>query len=247
MTRPRNSENGSIFFIILLAVVMFGMLSYAVSQGSRSSAAALTREQARSAAQEIISYGNAIQKGVATLRLRGCSDTQLDFTNGGKSMRGNGNAYDYTNPNSPDDDSCDVFSINGGKVTPQLLSSGYVDSASISPAFMDVRSFVVTATRMAGLGEDSGAGGTDLIIWIGRLRPEVCMAVSDLLDVDNPGTPPEPPIDDFDCDGTIFNGAYTSCANAVGDIPELTGKSAYCSGYDDSGPMYNYFQVLVVR
>jgi hypothetical protein len=245
MTRLRDSQNGSIFFIILLAVAMFAMLTYAVSQGSRGSASALTREQAKTAAQEVISYGNAIQKAVAALRLRGCSDTQLDFTNGGKSMRGNGGAYDYTNPNSPDDDSCDVFSMSGGKVTPQLLSSGYVDSGSVNPAFMDVRSFVVTATRMAELGQDSGAGGTDLILWLGRLQPEVCMAVNDLLGVSNPSN--APPVDDFDCDSAIFQGAYTSCSNAVGDIPELTGKSAYCSGYDDSGPMYNYFQVLVVR
>lgn len=245
MTRLRDSQNGSIFFIILLAVAMFAMLTYAVSQGSRGSAAALTREQAKTAAQEVISYGNAIQKAVATLRLRGCSDTQLDFTNGGKSMRKNGNAYDYTNAGSPDDDSCDVFSMSGGKVTPQLLTSGYVDPESVGSTDMDSRSFVVTATRMAELGQDSGAGGTDLILWLGRLEPEVCMAVNDLLGVSNPSD--APPVDDFDCDSTIFQGAYTSCGNAVGDIPELTGKSAYCSGYDDSGPMYNYFQVLVVR
>lgn len=245
MMRSRPSQSGSVFVIILLAVAMFAMLSYAVSQGSRSSGTALSKEQARVAAQEVISYGNVIQKAVAALRLRGCSDTQLNFTNNGKSRRGNGSAYDYTNPSSPDDGSCDVFSTNGGNVTPKFLDSGFVDPALVDPSWMDAHSFIVTATRMEGVGTNAGAEGTDLIIWLGRLRPEVCMAVNDLLGVTNPSN--KPPVDTFDCSSNPFQGTYSSCPDALGDTPELTGKSAYCNGYDDSGLMYNFFQVLVAR
>lgn len=240
------SQTGSAFFIILIAIAMFAMLTYALSKGNRSSSTMLSSDQARLAAEEIIAYGDAIQKAVQTLRLRGCSDTQLNFTNTASKQRG-GTVYTYTNGQSPADGSCHVFDIRGGKVTARLLTSGYVDPALLpNDGWMHSASFIITASRLQGAGTDSAsASGTDIVIWIGRLKPEVCMKINEILGVENPSN--EPPTDTFDCDSNTFQGSYTGCADPIGDVPALQNSRAYCSGYNNSGIMYNYFQTLVAR
>lgn len=240
------AQNGSAFFVILIAIAMFAMLSYAVYQGGRSSNASLTNEQVLLAAQEIIAYGDNIQKAVQTLRLRGCSDTQLNFTNSMSKQKG-GTLYNYINGSSPADGSCHVFDVRGGKVSANLLSTGYIDPALITDnSWMHPASFIITSTRMQGAGTNAAAAsGTDIVLWLGRLKPEVCMKINDLLGITNPSG--APPIDTFDCDSNAFQGSYSGCSDPIGNIGALQNSRAYCSGYDSSGLMYNYFQVLVAR
>lgn len=243
-TMPRRHQAGSAFLIIMLAIAMFAALSYAVFRGSRQSMSSLTREQVTLAAQEIIGYGDAVQKAVQTLRLRGCTEEQLSFIfTGGNSFQVDGTEYDYSNPSATPDDSCEVFSPNGGRILPRKLKSGFIPSTGLPHNWMAPDSFIVTTTRVHGVGTENGS---DLVMWVGRLQPEVCMKINDMLGVPNQSN--LPPVDMFDCDGDIFHGTYSTCTNPIGDgTPVITGKSAFCSGYNASGQLYNYFVVLLAR
>ena len=101
----RKTEQGNVFFYILIAVALFAALSYAVSRNNTGSTDIFTDEQAKLAAQEIIEYGNTVANAVQKLRLRGCSDTEISFENDIIDGYENG-----TNT------SCQVFHVDGGDI-----------------------------------------------------------------------------------------------------------------------------------
>jgi hypothetical protein len=112
---------------------------------------------------------------------------------------------------------------------------------------MHAQSYKITATRVEGQGSDNvDASGTDMLLWVGRLRPEVCMEINNILNVDNLAT--TPPIDSFACQSWLFDGTFTACAaDPLGEAPELAGKTAFCSGDDASGTTYSYYRLLLIR
>lgn len=244
MNRAPSNQSGSALVFILIGIALFAALSWAIMQSSRGSAGALTQEQARLAATEIIAYGDAIAQAVQTLRLRGCTQTEISFSNnGGMSKSGNGVAFNYTNVNEPSDGSCNVFHMNGGKVIPKILSSGYVDPSLVPGTWMHAQSFYVSASRVIGHGSDSATPeGTDLLLWIGRLKPEVCRAVNSILDI---------PSETFVADpfaGPPFTGVYPAASEPLGNsFTAIQGKSAFCNMSSNDGINYNYHRVLIAR
>lgn len=247
-SQTANPRAGSVFFVILLAIAMFAALSYAVLNGSRSSTSGMSEETAKIAAQEIIAYGDTVAKAVQALRLKGCAAEQLSFAgNKNTSVRKSGTTFNYTNGNSPTDNSCHVFRLEGGKVNPTKINSGYIDSSLIATAsWMDSNSWRVIGARISRSWTDtSDAENTDIVMTIGRLTPEVCMKINDTLGITNPGG--APPVDSYSCDGQIYTGSFTACADAIGDIPELENKSAFCAGSSNNGLVYHFFRMLVSR
>lgn len=231
---------------------MFAALSYAVMQGSRTSEAGLTREQARMAAQEIIDYGSSIQKAVQTLLLRDCSLAQISFQDPSlNSKQRGGSAIMHYNPNSPTDNSCHVFELNGGKVNSKLLTVGHINPAMVTTStHMDSRSYQITMIRVLGAGDENwDERGTDLVLNVGRLTPQVCMAINDILNVSNQNTnPPLPPIDTFSAGLVDYQGVMQgNGSDPLADTPETTGHRAFCSGSDTSGETYTYYQTLIAR
>lgn len=247
-TQTTNPRAGSVFFIILLAIGMFAALSYAVLNGSRTSTSGMSAESAKIAAQEIIAYGDTVARSVQMLRLKGCATEEISFAgNKSTSRRKNGSNFNYTNSNSSADYACYVFRLEGGKVNPTTLNSGYIDSSLIANAtWMDSNSWRVIAARVYPTWTDpTGPESTDLVMTLGRLTPEVCMKINDILGVTNPGG--APPVDSYSCDTQIYTGTFPACADPIGDIPELEGKTAFCSGSSNNGLMYHFFRVLVTR
>jgi hypothetical protein len=253
MIQTSHSSNaGSAFFIILIAIAMFAGLSFAIIQGGRQSAGDLTAEQAKLAAQEVINYGDVIQKAVQTLRLRGCSLEEISFEDPNQnSKQKGGSIFIHGNPNSPGDKSCHVFEPNGGKVQSKLLESGYIDPDLVtSSTDMDSRSFIVTMIRVQGAGNEQwDDAGTDLVLNVGRLTPQVCMAINTILGIANQNVdPPLPPIDTFDSGLTDYQGTmHGNGGDPLANVPETMGKRAFCVGKDTSGETYTFYQLLVAR
>ena len=130
MNRPiKNSaplsktQNGSVIFWILIAVGLMAALSYAFMGSSRNSTSMITDTQADAYASEIIAYGNEVKSAVKRLRLRGCSDTEISFENNVSSP------IDYTNLNSPADESCHIFSLAGGSLNWPTYSDAIYENA----------------------------------------------------------------------------------------------------------------------
>ncbi len=229
MTR-NSTERGSAFFIILIAIAIFAALSFAVMQGSRVSQSQLSGDQARLAAQDIIQYANAVEKAVQALRLRGCSQQEISFE-GAEDGQWNGN--------SPSDESCHVFSLQGGKVHyKDVDTTYYIPGNPWSGLWMFIpdEDFIGVGTN--GCADDSCA---DLALELMDLKQDVCMAIEKIL---GDGTIPE----DDDIAGTgSYVGTFDSTPNIVGDDdPELAGRGAACVHETNDGT-YAFYQILIAR
>ena len=77
----RGQEKGTALFLILVAVVLFAALTYAVTQSSNGNAVSMSREVADNKATELVSYANLIRDAINRLLLRGCDERQVSFQN----------------------------------------------------------------------------------------------------------------------------------------------------------------------
>lgn len=119
MPDPR-SQRGNILFLILLAVVLFAALSYAVTQSMRGGGNNANKESASANVSEIVQYLTGVRASIQRMRLvNNCSDTQIsfDYNNGASScLTTETPATGYENANSPTDCRCHVFHPLGGGV-----------------------------------------------------------------------------------------------------------------------------------
>lgn len=204
MTARTPTESGSAFFLILIGIFLFAGLSYAIMQSSRTSVATLTQEQARVAAQELMAYGEAIRKAVQTLRLRGCSDTQINFAPAN---------YNAVNPLAPADKSCDVFDQAGGAVQFIKPTQWENELATYHDYWINGQSAV----------KDVGTSAPELILWTLNIKREICEQIRKLTNTEEfyetVGSHTEP-----------FEGEYNLIPDGFGDDPgsPLAGKTEMC-------------------
>jgi hypothetical protein len=243
MTASRGSENGNIFFYIFLGIVLFAALGYAVSRSSIS-AKSVSEEKARLYASELVDFAQKMQTATTRLRLRGCAENQLDFSNDVYKNGYNGNVI-VTNTQSPVDDSCDLFAARGG-VVPYVApadATGAKDANSSLPLAGHGRLFV---SQIANIGTD-GASGTasanELFFRISWLNEAVCRQINRLLGVENPSG--RPPADM----STSSYGLYTNGSFAGSGImngAQVAGRKAYCVG-STANSWYFFDFVLLAR
>ena len=60
------SQNGSVFFYILIAIVLLAGLSYAVNNNSRVGTAIITEQQARVVSSQVLEQGEAMALAVSS-------------------------------------------------------------------------------------------------------------------------------------------------------------------------------------
>ncbi len=247
----RSSEKGNVFLIVLLGVVLFAGLSFMVSRGMQSETTSrLSNRETRLAAAEVIEYGSRIERAVNKLRRRGCSENDISFDdNQGFSKEADDDAFNYNNANAPGDFTCHVFHSSGGNVQARLPVplKAAINVSTVSANSMHPRSFMITATKMTGHGTEAGAGGTDLVLQIGRLTQSMCVAINEELNLTLAGG--NPPTDNYDCGDDIYTGSFSNCGNTVADsVADIQGQAAFCldSGAAD-GVERTYFQLLIAR
>ncbi len=224
-------QRGSSFFLILLGIAIFAALSFAVLQGGRVSQSSLTADQARLAAQDIIQYANTIEKAVQTLRLRGCSETEISFA---------GHPSGVANPSAPTDESCHVFSLSGGKATAKRLDSSYYLSLNGTSGLWKF----VTTDDFKEIGTNGCSDTTcgELALMVMDLKSDVCLAIEKIL-VSATTVPT-----DANITGTgSFAGTYASTPTPVGDTDTaLEGRGSACV-YETVGGNFTFYQVLIAR
>lgn len=104
-----SDERGNVLFLILLAVVLFAALSYAVTSAVQGGGNDTTKEQAKSYAAAITQFGTMLDNTVERLRLvGGCADTAIRFGASGTQ-------------------SCRVYDSLGGGLTPLAVSEKWLD------------------------------------------------------------------------------------------------------------------------
>lgn len=233
------SQSGNVFFILFLAVAMFGALSYAVMRGGRTSGAMLTADQAKLGAQEIVAIGNSIAASVQKLRLRGCTDTQFSFANN-IWVKGDGSTQIPPTQNPSAVAGCSIFSSEDGKAVAQIYSTAYTSgNAPITPTSTGLGSARILRLSMPSIGNNIQ---DDIVYGTFRLEKTVCMRINNILGVTNPSD--SPPVFDWtgpvDYTGTFANVAITDTSGV------LSGKAAFC-GKNTSLNFNVFVQTLLTR
>lgn len=234
---PYSSQNGSAFFVILIGIVIFALLTYAVFRGASTSGKTLEGDQARMAAQEIIAFGDTMAKTVQILKLRGCSDTQLDFTNTGWKFV-NGSPNTPVNPSAPAS-GCSVFSINDGKIQAVTFPVNYTTGVTPPLTSTQLGHGRILRATFPGVGENANQ---ELALVIARLNVNVCLKINDILGITNPGgNPPSYTHTATDYTGSFAgNPALTDTSGGI-----ITGKTSFCGM--DTGVTPMYWRVLLGR
>lgn len=243
------SQKGNVLFLILIAVALFAALAYAITQSTRSANDSPQGEKSTIAAAQNSQAGVAMEQAIVRMRIsHGCTPEQINFSgHQGTSLMTDGTPYDYTNPNSPANGSCNVFSAAGGGAIPPIINTnGLLEPSQVlCPSCLQSRSWFVSAMKVQDIGTNVGASSTDLVLWLGRLTRSQCLQVNKNLGIPNPGG--EPPTDTFDCADSPFTGTYANCTDPIGDTaPELRGQKEFCVHWGSNWGIEGYLHMFVL-
>lgn len=245
-------QAGNILFLILLAVVLFAALSYAVTSSMRGGGRDGSGESGRTAAADIINYATSIEQAIQRLMLiNDCKDTQISFWTDTNNDGAETVADTYYNANAPSSKKCHVFLPEGGNVPYKAIDPKYYESSySAEPGYGNY--FFTGSNQVVGIGtscEDTSC--SDLILYAMFLKKGVCEALSEGL------LGRAPPL--ADASGWLaFRGLYTTYTFSDKGI---LGENKYDENYLVSRPSgcinrtgstipsrgYVFYHVLIAR
>ena len=147
---------GNALFLVLIAVALFGLLSYAVTKSTRSGGASIAKEQAQLDGAVDTQCEASIERGENILKIfNGCEDSQLSYELADGSNE---------NTDAPGDESCHLFRENGADVTPR---GNYlnVSTPPVAIAFGDTTSTITmpggaVLLKCTSFGSQNGSGGS---------------------------------------------------------------------------------------
>lgn len=230
MTAHYLRERGNVLFLILLAVVLFAALSYAVTNSMRGGGKDATPEKLEMQASEILQYATNIENVVTRLRLsQNCRDTQISFEN--TTVSG------YANAGAPSTKNCHVFDQAGGGLSYQS-----------PPAGSGASEYYFSTELVNGIGTSASySDGADLLILVPNLTLELCTLINNKID---PRVTTSIMIEDSAINLTTnkFTGTYSSSADIDSSFWNFNGVASPegCRQNTSSGAHY-YFKVLLPR
>ncbi len=151
------SQRGNILFLILLAVVLFAALSYAVTGSQRGSGKeGVADEKTDSIASEIINYTALLSNTVNRLKIGGCKDSELSFEN--STFAG------YTNSGTPADGRCKVFSPTGGGMNTKVWDATQLNESNVGKTFYG-ETLITASTCVYGQGTAIANDAATMSCW----------------------------------------------------------------------------------
>lgn len=223
--RIRHAEAGNVLFLILIAVVLFAALSYAVSQTMRSSGnSGPGQETGKIDSAYLIQFPTSVRQAVVRMKLsRNLANEDISFAHPGDTTYGTFG----TVPTK------ELFHPQGGAVVyespPSQINDGtqWVFNGNI---------------EINGQGTTSGTSSSaDLVAFLPGIRRDVCRYVNQGFDGGAPQTPPTVTIAG---ETTPFTGTFGYTATLTN--PALDGKDSYCY-YSGTLSKYVFYQVLISR
>lgn len=142
LIQNKNSEEGNVLFLILIAVALFAALSYAVTNSTRSGNGNTSNEKSVVGAGQILNLIGSVNAAIMRLRATGCQITQLNVgLMGAPPSMGRS----FGNVNAPSDGRCDISKITAAsiKITSSALDPKFAGRPSYGTIFTH-RNFGVT-------------------------------------------------------------------------------------------------------
>lgn len=174
------NQRGNILFLILLAVILFAALSYAVTHSLQGGGKDVSDEKAAAVAAQII---NAIGLQEPEL-MRFMERTklgihQVDFIGPHGTTSGSGDSPNCTTM------ACDFWSTHGGKVTPPILPPVARNPAAVTSSCLVGGSYVPTALSgairpyvMVISASGVGTAASDLVLYYSCVHPKICAEIN---------------------------------------------------------------------
>lgn len=223
-------QRGNILFLILLAIVLFAALSYAVTGGMAvKEDQRISSEKAESAVATIHNYFSLMENTVQRLRMsNGCKDNQIAFAN---TVVSGYNGYG----------GCGVFTAGEGGMAWQTPDPSWLAPATGSEDVTYGQYFIpygVVCIQGMGTGVCSGSSAQDkdLVIGLSYVSDKVCSAYNAKLGI----TIPDNPSNCFPLSSgpNKFNGAYQVAGQMT--CPATAGMSTACVPKGNRGNMIYY-------
>ncbi len=223
----RTGESGNVLFLILIAVVLFAALSYAVTQSSRSGAGSAANETSSLNAAQITQYPAAVRTAVVRMMVNGTDVTELEFNP----------PVDFADLTSA---SVGVFHPSGGGATYVTAPADVMENGSPGAWYFNGNFDIVNIGT-------SGVNGNDLVAFLPGIKTSVCTKINSELGITGDIT------DDFTDASYVANmdDAYTLPTTDQEDIggagaTGLAGQAFGCM-IDSSTSANIYYHVLTER
>ena len=234
--KKSNAEKGSVFFYILLGVVLFGTLAFTVSRGMRGTQTdSMSDRTAELAASDLLNYAQKIQRAVDRVRNNGCSENDISFDHTG---------WGHTNyQHSPVvNNECKIFHQDGGNLS-------FSDVSSYHDKYVTNMGNYIFSGRSAvsGLGTTCVAATcTELYLFIRMFHAaKLCKQINKSLDIST-----SLPVSAGLYSDQLYKGTF-SYGNTLSDAAFI-GKNGGCyqhssATYTDGTPYYDLYYVLLAR
>ncbi len=247
------NERGSVILYVMMGVVLFAALGYAVTESMRQGdPSQVGAEKAKAMATEILQVSAAIRRAVQNVRIDGCDYMDISFENDHVS------GYDHT-PSA--ESGCQIFSGSGGGIPYRIPVEDWLDPAHKATA--NYQNYIFPDnTCVPGLGDGETDGcasdlddsNEDLVLVLPFVKKNVCQAVNDRLGIT--GVDDDPPTDtacSYEDAGNRYQGSFTD-GHAIHDSAGLLdGRNAGCyhqlgtAGCNGTDDYYVFYQVLGER
>lgn len=184
-----SNASGNVLFLILVAVVLFAALSYAVTQSSRGTGS-VSKETAQIHASQITQYPTLLKQEILRMNVKGSTLTDIRFAY--NNIPAPANQFDWQNQmgywnNDPENE---IFNPAGGGVFFQIPDPKWcLDNQCSYTPFEGLWNFAVSGNTISGkkmLGV--GTANADTIAILGPLPLETCNAINEGLGL---GKPPQ--------------------------------------------------------
>jgi hypothetical protein len=233
--KNRSSETGNVLFYILIGIVLFAALGFAMSRINRGGATA-DPELNRLQASEILQYARGLNTAAQAMQIDGVTDDKISFENAGI----------YVNAGCAAD-TCKLFSPSGGNMSYIRPDTKWLDSAqSGGSGFGD---WVFSGNNaVSGVGTDAAdPAAVELLAILPWVRKDLCIQLNKMIGMTNPAD--VPPRTGADVDLTHkFTGTYTP-TDIIGGAAEITGQRSGCveGGGNPAHGTYHFYKVLLAR
>lgn len=228
----RSEQQGNVLFLILIAVVLFAALSYAVSMSTRNNQKDAGAEKIQVTAAALIQYATSVENAVTRLRAANtCSDTDISFATPAYQTLGGSDANpDAKFSTTPPNRRCHVFDVNGG----QAIAITFKEAAIQGQVAGPLRSG--DATLIIASVPEIGSAAPELILAFPSIRKDVCLDAQRRMGATTATT------ERGNCPWLEFTGDYSgSSACDAG----TTGLRTWC-GVDAANPQANNFYHVVI-
>lgn len=220
----RQSQSGNVLFIILIAVVLFAALSFAISQTTQHGERGVTQEKYKIDSSYVHQFPTMVREAIKRMIIsQAMSPTDLSFAHGGNVAYG----IPGTSP------AREVFHPQGGAVAYQFPPANINDGSD----------WVFTGNiEVQGIGTTTGTGsGNELLILLPGIGMELCMKLNEGF---GGGQNVVPTTLTVAGENAAFTGTFTYSGTL--NHPVLNGKDAFCY-YSQNLSKYVFYQVLWER